>query len=61
MPLDPGGCLIFDSYLPHGTPSNFTSSRRRALQFHYHAISAQQITAEERVAIWGGEANNIAC
>jgi len=61
VPLEPGGCLIFDSYLPHGTPSNFTSSRRRALQFHYHAIGAQIITAEERVAIWGGEANGIAC
>lgn len=61
MPLPPGGCLIFDSYIPHGTPSNFTSSRRRALQFHYHATDAQKITAEERVAIWGGEANNIAC
>ncbi len=61
VPLPPGGCLIFDSYIPHGTPSNFTSSRRRALQFHYHAIEAQKITAEERVAIWGGELNNLAC
>lgn len=55
VPLEPGGCLIFDSYLPHGTPSNFTASRRRALQFHYHAIGAQKITAGERVAIWGGD------
>jgi phytanoyl-CoA hydroxylase len=61
VPLEPGGCLIFDSYLPHGTPSNFTSTRRRALQFHYQAIGAQRITAEERVAIWGGEARGLAC
>ena len=61
VPLEPGGCLIFDSYIPHGTPSNFTSMRRRALQFHYHAVGAQKISAEERVAIWSGEANNIAC
>lgn len=61
VPLPPGGCLIFDSYLPHGTPANFTASRRRALQFHYHAIGAPKITSEERIAIWGGEANNIAC
>ncbi len=61
VPLEPGGCLIFDSYLPHGTPNNFTSSRRRALQFHYRAPGAQTITPEERVAIWGGESNNIAC
>lgn len=60
-PLPPGGCLIFDSYLPHGTPNNFTSSRRRALQFHYRPPCAQPITPEERVAIWGGENKNIAC
>jgi ectoine hydroxylase-related dioxygenase (phytanoyl-CoA dioxygenase family) len=52
-PLEPGGCLIFDSYLPHGTPSNFTSSRRRALQFHYHPVGAERISSDERVAIWG--------
>lgn len=61
VPLEPGGCLIFDSYIPHGTPSNFTASRRRALQFHYTSIGAQKITADERVSIWGGEANNVAC
>ncbi len=62
VPLEPGGCLIFDSYIPHGTPSNFSASRRRALQFHYHAaVGAQKITAEERVAIWGGEANGLNC
>jgi ectoine hydroxylase-related dioxygenase (phytanoyl-CoA dioxygenase family) len=60
-PLPPGGCLIFDSYLPHGTPSNFTSSRRRALQFHYYIAGAQTITPEQRVAIWGGENKGIAC
>jgi len=61
VPLEPGGCLIFDSYIPHGTPSNFTASRRRALQFHYKSVDAQSITAEQRVALWGGEANGIAC
>lgn len=61
VPLEPGGCLIFDSYLPHGTPSNFTSARRRALQFHYQPEGARRITAEERVAIWGGEANGLSC
>ncbi|HMV82547.1 MAG TPA: phytanoyl-CoA dioxygenase family protein [Blastocatellia bacterium] len=61
VPLEPGGCLIFDSHLPHGTPSNFTSARRRALQFHYQPEDAQRITAEERVAIWGGEANGLSC
>ncbi len=61
VPLAPGGCLIFDSYLPHGTPANFTSSRRRAVQFHYTSVGAEKITPEERVAIWGGENRDIAC
>lgn len=61
VPLDPGGCLIFDSYLPHGTPGNSTSLRRRAVQFHYRAAGAERITPEERVAIWGGENKDIAC
>lgn len=60
-PLPPGGCVLFDSYIPHGTPSNFTTSRRRALQYHYFTEAAQPITAAERVAIWGGEENGVAC
>jgi ectoine hydroxylase-related dioxygenase (phytanoyl-CoA dioxygenase family) len=60
-PLAPGGCLIFDSYLPHGTPANSTSSRRRAVQFHYTSVGAEKITPDERVAIWGGENKGIAC
>lgn len=60
-PLPPGGCVLFDSYIPHGTPSNFTTSRRRALQYHYFTAAAQPITAAERVAIWGGEENGVAC
>jgi phytanoyl-CoA hydroxylase len=61
VPLEPGGCLIFDSYLPHGTPSNHTNTRRRALQYHYFTESAEKITSEARVALWGGEANGVAC
>ena len=53
-PLQPGGLVIFDSYVPHGTPSNFTAQRRRALQFHYTAADVPKITAEERVAMWLG-------
>lgn len=51
-PLQPGGLVMFDSYIPHGTPSNFTAQRRRALQFHYTAADVPKITAEERVALW---------
>ena len=27
--------LLFDSYLPHGTPTNTTDVQRYALQYHY--------------------------
>ncbi len=53
-PLEPGGLVIFDSFIPHGTPSNYTQQRRRAVQFHYVAANVPKITADERVAIWGG-------
>jgi ectoine hydroxylase-related dioxygenase (phytanoyl-CoA dioxygenase family) len=52
VPLSPGGCLIFDSYLPHGTPSNFTETRRRAVQFHYCPKGSPRITNEERLAVF---------
>ncbi len=51
-PLQPCGLVIFDSYIPHGTPSNYTAQRRRALQFHYTAAAVPKITAAERVALW---------
>jgi phytanoyl-CoA hydroxylase len=61
VPLDPGGCLIFDSYLPHGTPSNLTRTRRRAVQFHYCPAGTQKITPEERLAVFGSEGKNVIC
>ncbi len=61
VPLKPGGCLIFDSYIPHGTPSNHSATRRRALQYHYFTENAERITADERVALWGGEARGVSC
>jgi phytanoyl-CoA hydroxylase len=61
VPLAPGGCVLFDSYIPHGTPSNFTSARRRAVQFHYLAAGISKITPEQRVEIWGGKAREVVC
>ncbi|MBP6507900.1 MAG: phytanoyl-CoA dioxygenase family protein, partial [Opitutaceae bacterium] len=34
-PLKPGGLLLFDGLMPHGTPHNSSPNRRRALQYHY--------------------------
>jgi phytanoyl-CoA hydroxylase len=59
IPLEPGGCLIFDSYLPHGTPSNFTDSRRRAVQFHYCPMGTPKITDQERLATFGGAGKEV--
>ena len=35
VPLRPGGVLLFSGLIHHGTPPNLSTSRRRALQFHY--------------------------
>src|SRR5262245_53579548 len=61
VPLAPGGCLLFDSYLPHGTPNNHSSRRRMAVQFHYHPIATSRIKPEERLAVFGGEGKDARC
>lgn len=60
-PLKPGGLLLFDGLLPHGTPTNFSNSRRRALQFHYAGISAKKTSMEERLAHFGSEGKDVTC
>ena len=61
VPLKPGGLLIFQSLLHHGTPPNYSGLRRRALQFHYRPQSAPLTTQEERLAIFGGEGLGAEC
>ena len=61
VPLKPGGLLIFQSLLHHGTPPNTTGSRRRALQFHYRPQSAPLTSQEQRLAIFGGEGLGAEC
>jgi phytanoyl-CoA hydroxylase len=60
-PLKPGGVLIFDSLLPHGTPTNHSSLRRRALQFHYAPATARKIANADRMAIFGSEGKDVTC
>ena len=55
VPLPPGGCMIFDSFLPHGTPSNHTTHGRKALQYHYVSAGTLRTTQAERLAIWGSD------
>jgi ectoine hydroxylase-related dioxygenase (phytanoyl-CoA dioxygenase family) len=52
VPMIPGDCLLFDSFLPHGTPVNRTSDRRWAIQFHFLPINTTRISHEERLAIF---------
>ena len=60
-PLKPGGVLLFDGLLAHGTPHNITDSRRRALQFHYQSNRFTKIDDEARMAIYGGEGKQVRC
>jgi phytanoyl-CoA hydroxylase len=61
VPLKPGGLLIFQSLLHHGTPPNRTAQRRRALQFHYRQQRAPLTSQEKRLALFGGEGLGAQC
>ncbi len=59
--LPPGGCLFWHGLTHHGSPSNRSDMRRRALQYHYCPQSAKDITVDERLAIYGGEGLGVEC
>lgn len=61
VPLPPGGMLVFDGLLHHGTPSNNTEKRRRALQFHYIDAATEFTAEEDRLAIFGSEGKDAEC
>ncbi|MBI3959630.1 MAG: phytanoyl-CoA dioxygenase family protein [Chloroflexi bacterium] len=61
IPLKPGGCLLFSSLIHHGTPTNNSGLRRRAVQFHYRPASAPKTSVEERLAIFGEEGKDVTC
>lgn len=60
-PLPAGGALIFDGLTPHGTPSNRSGQRRRAIQFHYIPKGTPRTTSEERMRIFGSEGKDVSC
>ena len=45
--LPAGGALLFYGMLPHQTPPNRSPERRRALQYHYHAATAQRTSTDQ--------------
>ena len=61
VPLMPGGCLLFDGLLPHGTPANTSGTRRRAVQFHYAPASAMKTSEEDRMALFGEGGKDVTC
>ena len=61
VPLKPGGCLLFHSLIHHGTPTNNSSMRRRAVQYHYRPQSSPVTSEEERMKIFGGEVRGATC
>jgi len=60
-PLAPGGLLLFDGMMPHGTPQNNSAKRRRALQFHYAPKGVPNNAKAERLANFGNEGKNVSC
>jgi phytanoyl-CoA hydroxylase len=60
-PLKPGGILLFNSYLQHGTPANSSPKRRRALQYVYIPSTIGRITPAERLAVFGSEGKDVEC
>jgi phytanoyl-CoA hydroxylase len=60
-PLPSGGALIFDGLTPHGTPTNRSTTRRRALQFHYIPRGTPRTSKEERMRLFGSEGRDVSC
>lgn len=61
VPLKPGGVLFFHGLLYHGTPNNFSSKRRRSLQFHYAPKSAVKMSAGEYRRMFTNEMTSAEC
>jgi phytanoyl-CoA hydroxylase len=53
VPLPPGGLMFFDGLLQHGTPANLTTTRRRALQFHYTVADVHSTSDDEHRTVFG--------
>jgi phytanoyl-CoA hydroxylase len=60
-PLKPGSVLFFDGLIPHGTPSNHSGKRRKALQFHYHAAGVEKTDDAARLAVFGADGKGVEC
>jgi phytanoyl-CoA hydroxylase len=59
--LEPGGALFFSGLLQHGTPANFSSLKRRALQFRYAPASSELMSKEQFKLMFTGEMMDAEC
>ncbi|MFB6680229.1 phytanoyl-CoA dioxygenase family protein [Streptomyces sp. NPDC056390] len=61
VPLPPGGALFFDGLLHHGTPSNLTDTRRRAVQLHYVPAGTVRTPQKDRLEAFGADGKDATC
>jgi phytanoyl-CoA hydroxylase len=59
--LKPGGALLFSGLLQHGTPANFSSFKRRALQLRYAPASSKLMDKEQFKLMFTGEIMDADC
>lgn len=61
VPLSPGGLLIFNGLLHHGTPTNHTNQRRRALQYHYAPADVREVDEHTKDHHFGSAGKDVTC
>jgi len=59
--LKPGDMMIFTGLIPHGTPANQSTKRRRALQYHFITPNTPRVPTEIRLGLFGEEGKNVSC
>lgn len=61
VPLPTGGAVLFDGLLPHGTGMNRSTTRRRAVQYHYVPKGTPRIRRGEEREIFGEHRFQASC
>jgi phytanoyl-CoA hydroxylase len=61
VPMEAGDVLLFDSKLPHGTPTNNSDEFRWAIQMHYVPADAVEVDERVRLENFGNEGKNVSC
>lgn len=59
--MKPGSALFFSGLLLHGTPANFSSKRRRALQVRFAPASSKFMSKDEFKIMFTNEMTEVEC